>query len=128
MNKRIAALLLAAALAPVAMNGWADDANATGNNNDPVKHPVNAITNHEVKSDMKDSQESSQKAAEARKAYKQAKADYEKALKENGAGSDVTRAARKRKDEAYHDLSKYNKKTAEANRELKKDESKAQQE
>jgi hypothetical protein len=120
-------LVLMAALAGVGAGCWADDVNATGNNNDPVKHPINAYQNHEVKEDIKDSQENSQKAAEAKATYKQAKADYQKSLKANGAKSDVTVSAKKRMNEAHKEMRKYNKKTAEANRETRKDEIKAHQ-
>jgi hypothetical protein len=127
MNKRITSLMFAAALMAAGTGCWADDVNATGNNNNPVEHPINAYNNHEVKSDMKDSQENSQKAAEAKATYKQAKADYEKSLKESGADSQVTKDAKSRMDDARKDLQKYNKKTAHANQEMKKDEMKAQQ-
>jgi len=59
--------------------------------------------------------------------YKQAKADYEKSLKDNGAKSDVTLAAKKRMNEAHKEMRSYDKKTADANQETKKDEIKAQQ-
>jgi hypothetical protein len=127
MKKTMTSLILMAALLAPGMRGWADDTNATGNNNDPLKHPVNAYTNHEVKEDIKDSQEYSQKAAEAKATYKQAKADYEKSLKDNGADSQMTKDAKKRMDAAHKDMKKYNKKTAEANQETKKDEIKAHQ-
>jgi len=116
-----------AALVVPGMRAWADDINATGNNNNPVTHPVNAYNNHEVKEDMKDSQEGSQKAAEAKATYKQAKEDYEKSLKANGANSQVTKDAKKRMHDAHMEMRKYHKKTAKANQELKKDETKAQQ-
>jgi hypothetical protein len=109
------------------MGCWADDTNATGNNNSPLAHPVNAYTNHEVKEDMKDSQVNSQKAAESKAAFKQAKADYEKSLKDNGADSQVTKDAKNRMHNAHKEMRKYNKKTAKANQDLKADETKAQQ-
>jgi len=87
MNKKMTSLILMAALIAPGMSCWADSTNATGNNNDPLKHPVNAYTNHEVKEDMKDSQENSQKAADAKASYNQAKTDYEDSLKANGAES-----------------------------------------
>jgi len=127
MNKKITTLILMTALASPGIAVRADDTNATGNNNNPVTHPVNAYENHEVKSDMKDSKENSQKAAEAKATYKQAKADYEKSLKDNGPDSSVTKAAKDRMEDARKDMQNYNKKTAKANHELKKDESKAQQ-
>jgi len=65
MRKKVTSLILVVALVGSGTGCWADDTNATGNNNDLMKHPVNAYTNHEVKEDMKDSQENSQKAAEA---------------------------------------------------------------
>src|ERR1700688_384377 len=100
MSKKLTSLILMAALGIPGMSCWGDDMNATGNNNDVVKHPVNAYTNHEVKEDMKDSQENSQKAAEAKAAYDQAKTDYEKSLKDNGAESSVTKDAKKRMKDA----------------------------
>jgi len=128
MNKKImTTLLLAVAMVAPGIRSWADDINATGNNNNPVTHPVNAYNNHEVKEDMKDSQENKQKAAEAKADYKQAKADYEKSLKTNGATSQVTIDAKKRLHEAHVEMKKYSKKTSKANQELKKDETKAQQ-
>jgi len=127
MSKKITTLVLMAALASPGIRCWADNVNATGNDNDPLKHPVNALTNHEVKEDMKDSQENSQKAAEAKAAYKQAKIDYEKSLKDNGATSDVTVAAKKRMHDAHAEWRKYSKRTVEANQDLKKDEIKAHQ-
>ena len=114
-----------AALAGPTMACWADDTNATGNNNNPVEHPVNAYTNHEVKEDMKDSQENSQKAAEAKATYKQAKTDYEKSLKDNGADSPITKTAKDRMHDAHKEMHKYNKKTMKANKEMKDDEIKA---
>jgi hypothetical protein len=60
-------LILMASLAAPGVGCWAGDTNATGNNNNPVEHPVNAYTNHEVKDDIKNSQENNQKAAEANK-------------------------------------------------------------
>jgi hypothetical protein len=125
MNRKMTGLILMAALLAPTMRCWADDTNATGNNNDPMKHPVNAYSNHEVKEDMKDSQENSQKAAEAKATYTQAKVDYEKSLSENGADNSVTKDAKKRMDAARKDMHKYSKKTAKANEELKKDEMKA---
>src|SRR3954466_13866814 len=105
MKKLMTSLLLAATMiAPGLMR--ADDTNATGNNNNPMAHPVNAYTNHEVKEDMKDSQQSSEKAKESKATYKQAKADYEKALKDNGADSAVTKDAKKRMQEARKDMNK----------------------
>jgi len=128
MNKKImTSLILAAAMVVPGLSCWADDINATGNNNNPVTHPVNAYNNHEVKEDMKDSQENSQKAAEAKATYKQAKADYEKSLKTNGANSQVTIDAKKRMHDAHVEMKKYSKKTSKANQELRKDETKAQQ-
>ena len=105
----------------------ADDTNATGNNNNPIEHPVNAYTNHEVKEDMKDSTAYAQKAADAKAAFKQAKTDYEKSLKDNGANSQTTIVAKKRMHDAHMEMRKYNKKTAKANQDLKADETKAQQ-
>src|SRR5471030_2938881 len=87
MNKKITSLMVMAALMGAGIGCWADDINATGNNNDPMKHPVNAYTNHEVKEDMKDSTENGQKAADSKTEFKQAKADYEKSLKDNGEDS-----------------------------------------
>ena len=127
MNKKMTSLILMAALMSPGMSCWADDTNATGNNNNPVEHPVNAYTNHEVKADMKDSTEYGQKAADAKAAFKQAKADYEKSLKDNGADSQVTKDAKKRMHDAHKEMRKYNKKTAKANQDLKADETKAQQ-
>ena len=127
MNKRMTSLIVMAAFLGGGSRVWADDMNATGNNNNPVTHPVNAYENHEVKEDMKDSQENGQKATEAKAAYKQAKSDYEKSLKDNGADSQVTKDAKKRMHEAREDMHKYNKKTMKANKELKEDEKKAQQ-
>jgi hypothetical protein len=127
MSKKMTSLFLAAALAGAGMVCWADDTNATGNNNDPLKHPVNAYTNHEVKEDIKDNQENSQKAAEAKAVYKQAKADYEKSLKDNGADSPVTKDAKKRMHDARKDMHTYNKKTSKANQNTKDDEIKAHQ-
>jgi hypothetical protein len=127
MNKKMTSLILAAALMAPGINCWADDTNATGNNNDPIKHPVNAYTNHEVKEDIKDSQVNSQKAAESKAAFKQAKADYEKSLKDNGADSQVTKDAKNRMHDAHKEMRKYNKKTAKANQDLEADETKAQQ-
>ena len=127
MNKKMTGLIVMAALMAPGMGCWADDTNATGNNNDPLKHPVNAYTNHEVKEDIKDTQENSQKAAEAKATHKQAKADYEKSLKDNGADSQVTKDAKNRMHDAHKEMRKYNKKTAKANQDLKADETKAQQ-
>ena len=127
MNKHIASLILTAALVGPGMACWADDTNATGNNNNPVEHPINAYTNHEVKEDMKDSKENSQKAADAKAAFKQAKADYQKSLKDNGADSQVTKDAKTRMHNARKDMHKYKKKTAQANQSMKKDEAAAQQ-
>src|ERR1035437_7281519 len=106
MNNKMTSLILMAALMSPGMACWADDTNATGNNNDPMKHPVNAYTNHEVKEDIKDSQENSQKAAEAKAAYKQAKADYEKSLTDNGADSPVTKDAKTRMHDARKEMHK----------------------
>jgi hypothetical protein len=127
MNKKMTSLVLMAALMLPGMRCWADDSNATGNNNNPVEHPVNAYTNHEVKSDMQDSTENAQKAAESKAAFKQAKADYEKSLKDNGASSQTTIDAKKRMHDAHAEMRKYNKKTMKANQDLKADETKAQQ-
>ena len=127
MSKRITSLILMAALVGPGIGCWADDTNATGNNNDPMTHPVNAYTNHEVKEDMKDSQENNQKAMEAKAAYKQAKMDYEKSLKDNGADSQVTKDAKTRMHDAHKEMHKYNRKTAKANEEMRKDEMKAHQ-
>ena len=127
MNKKMTSLILMVALSGAGMACWADDTNATGNNNNPVEHPINAYTNHEVKADMKDNTEYSQKAADAKVAYTQAKADYEKSLQDNGADSQVTKDAKTRMHSAHKDMRKYNKKTAKANQDLKKDETKAQQ-
>jgi hypothetical protein len=126
MNKKMTSLIVMAALMVPGMGCWADDTNATGNNNNPVEHPVNAYTNHEVKADMKDSTEYGQKAADAKAAFKQAKADYEKSLKDNGADSQVTKDAKERMHTAHKEMRKYNKKTAKANQDLKADETKAQ--
>src|ERR1017187_8908453 len=118
MNKKMTSLVLMAALMAPGLNCWPDDTNATGNNNNPVEHPVNAYTNHEVKADIKDSQVNSQKAAEPKAAFKQAKADYEKSLKDNGADSQVTNDAKERMHTAHKEMRKYNKKTAKANQEI----------
>src|ERR1041384_2858978 len=101
-------LILMASIMGTGMGCWADDTNATGNNNNPVEHPVNAYTNHEVKEDMKDSLENSQKAAESKAAFKQAKADYETSLKDKGADSQVTKDAKKRMQVARKDMHNYN--------------------
>ena len=127
MNKKMTSLILMAALMAPGMGCWADDTNATGNNNDPLKHPMNAYTNHEVKEDIKDSQENSQKGAEAKATYKQAKADYEKSLKDNGADSPVTKDAKTRMHNAHKAMRQYHKKTMKANQETKADEIKAHQ-
>ena len=127
MKNKMTSLILMAALVGPGMAGWADTTNATGNNNNPVEHTVNAYTNHEVKEDMKDSQENGQKAADAKTAYQQAKADYKKSLADNGADSQTTKDAKKRKHAAYTEMCKYNKKTAKANQDMKADEAKAQQ-
>ena len=128
MHKKImTSLILVAAMMAPGLSCWADDITATGNNNDVMKHPVNAYRNHEVKEDMKDSQENKEKAAEAKATYKQAKADYEKSLKTNGENSQVTIDAKKRLHDAHMEMKKYSKKTSKANRELRKDETKAQQ-
>ena len=127
MNKTIANLLVIAAVASVGGRCWADDTNATGNDNNPIEHPVNAYTNHEVKEDIKASTEDSQKAAEAKAAYKQAKSDYEKSLKDNGADSPVTKDAQKRMHDARAEMHKYQQKTMKANQDTKQDETKAQQ-
>src|SRR5450755_3694155 len=115
MNKKMTSLILMASIMGTGMGCWGDDTNATGNNNNPVEHPVNAYTNHEVKEDIKDSQENSQKAAEAKAAFKQAKADYEKSLKDNGADSPTTKDAKKRMHDAHKQMRKYNQKTGKAN-------------
>ena len=127
MNKKMTSLIVMAALMAPGMGCWADDTNATGNNNNPVQHPVNAYTNHEVKADMKDSTENGQKAADSKAAFKQAKTDYEKSLKDNGADSQVTKDAKGRMHTAHKEMRKYNKKTMKANQDLKADETKAQQ-
>ena len=127
MRNKLMSLVMTAAMVGLGAGCWADNTNATGNNNDPVKHPVNAYRNHEVKEDIKDSQENGQKAAESKASYKQAKEDYQKSLKENGAKSDVTVAAKKRMNEAHKDMRKYNKNAAAANKETRKDEIKAHQ-
>jgi hypothetical protein len=116
-----------AALVAPGISCWADDTNATGNNNNPVEHPVNAYTNHEVKADMADSTEYAQKAADSKAAFKQAKADYDKSLAANGANSQTTIDAKKRMHDAHVEMRKYNKKTVKANQDLKADETKAQQ-
>src|ERR1700690_2144760 len=126
MNKKMTRLILMGALIAPGICCWADDTNGTGNNKNPLEHPVNAYTNHEVKADMKDSAENGQKAADAKAAFKQAKADYEKSLKDNGADSQVTKDAKKRMHDAHQEMRKYNKKTAKANQDLKADETKAQ--
>ena len=105
------------------MGGWADN-NATGNNNDPIQHPVNAYTNHVVNQDMKDSQENSQKASEAKATYKQGKANYKKSLKDNGADSQITKTPESHA-EARKDIHTYDKKTAIADQQTKTDELKA---
>src|SRR5450755_5080298 len=115
MHKKMTSLIVMAALVAPGMVCWADDTNATGNNNNPVEHPVNAYTNHEVKEDMKDSTENGQKAADTKAAFKQAKADYEKSLKDNGADSQVTLDAKKRMHTAHKQMRKYNQKTGKAN-------------
>jgi hypothetical protein len=127
MNRKMTSLVLMASIMGTAMGCWADDTNATGNNNNPIEHPVNAYTNHEVKADMKDSTEYGQKAADAKAAFKQAKADYEKSLKDNGANSQTTIDAKKRMHDAHQEMRKYNQKAAKANQDLKADETKAQQ-
>ena len=127
MNKKLTSLILAAALVVPGMACWADDTNATGNNNDPLKHPVNAYTNHEVKEDIKDSQENSQKGEADQAAFNQAKADYEKSLKDNGADSPVTKDAKTRMHDAHKAMRQYHKKTTKANEETKADEMKAHQ-
>ena len=126
MNKKMTSLILAAALMAPGMSCWADDTNATGNNNSPLAHPINAYSNHEVKEDIKDSQEHSQKAAQAEADYKQAKTEYEDSLKANGADSQTTKDAKSRMKKAHHAMNKHNKKTAEANTELRKHEAQAQ--
>ena len=127
MNKTTTSLILMAALLGSGVGCWADGTNATGNNNNPLEHPINANTNHEVKGDIKDSQEFSQKAAEAKAAYTQAKTDYETSLKDNGAGSQVTKDAKKRMHDARKDMRNYNEKAAKANQETRKDEIKSHQ-
>ena len=127
MNKKMVSLIVMTALMAPGMACWADDTNATGNSNNPIAHPVNAYTNHEVKADMKDSTEYGQKAADAKAVFKQAKADYEKSLKDNGADSQVTKDAKKRMHDAHKEMRKYNKKAMKANQDLKADETKAQQ-
>src|ERR1019366_2422501 len=108
MNKKMTSLIIMAALAAPGIGCWADNTNATGNNNNPVEHPVNAYTNHEVKEDVKDSQINSQKAEEAKATYNQAKVDYEKSLKDNGADSQVTKDAKKRMHAAHRDMRTHN--------------------
>src|ERR1035441_9747235 len=127
MNRKMTSLIVMAALMSPGMGCWADDTNATGNNNNPVEHPVNAYTNHEVKADMQDSTANGQKAADSKAAFKQAKADYEKSLKDNGADSQVTKDAKERMHTAHKEMRKYHKKAAKANEDLKADETKAQQ-
>src|ERR1017187_2255216 len=127
MNKKMTSRIVRAALMAPGMGCWADDTNATGNNNNPVEHPVNAYTNHEVKADMQDSTVNGQKAADSKAAFKQAKADYEKSLKDNGANSQTTIDAKNRMHAAHKEMRKYNKKTEKANQDLKVDETKAQQ-
>src|SRR5258708_26061073 len=127
MNKTMASLILMTALVVPGTGVWADDTNATGNNNNPITHPMNAYNNHEIKEEMKDSQMNSQKAEESKAAYKQAKENYEKSLKDNGADSSVTKDAKSRMDDARKDMRKYNKKAMKANKELKEDEMKAHQ-
>ncbi len=127
MKKRMTSLILMASIMGTGIGCWADDINATGNNNNPIEHPVNAYTNHEVKDDIQNSQEDSQKAAEAKAAFKQAKADYEKSMKDNGANSQVTIDAKKRMHDAHVEMHKYGKKAAAANQATKVDETKAQQ-
>ena len=125
MNTKITSLILMAALVAPGTGGWTDEINATGNNNDPLKHPINAYTNHEVKEDMKESQENGQKAMEAKATYQQAKSDYEKSLKDNGAASPVTQDAKKRMQTARKDMNRFNTKKAKANKELREDEMKS---
>jgi hypothetical protein len=127
MNRKMTSLILMASIMGTGLGCWGDDTNATGNNNNPVQHPVNAYTNHEVKADMKDSKEYSQKAADAKAAYTQAKSDYEKSLKDNGVDSQVTKDAKERMHKAHKEMRQYNKKTAEANKDLRNDEIKAHQ-
>ena len=126
MNKKMTSLILMAALMSPGMSCWADDTNATGNNNSPLAHPINAYSNHEVKEDMKDSTENGQKAADSKAAFKQAKTEYEDSLKANGADSQTTKDAKNRMRKAHHSMNKHNKKTAEANTELRKHEAQAQ--
>lgn len=127
MNTKMTSLILMASIMGTGVGCWGDDTNATGNNNNPLQHPVNAYTNHEVKEDMKDSQEYGRKAAESKAAFKQAKADYEKSLQDNGADSQVTKDAKARMHKAHKEMHKYNRKTAEANKDLRDDEMKAHQ-
>jgi len=125
MRKKMTGFVLMTALIGAGTGCWADN-NATGNNNDPVQHPVNAYTNHVVNEDMKDSQENTQKAAEAKATYKQARADYQKSLTDNGADSQITKDARKRMHDARAEMHKYHTKTAIANQQIKTDQIKAQ--
>lgn len=128
MKKLTSAVLATFLVAGLQFTGFAgDNVNATGNDNDPLKHPVNAYNNHEVKEDMKDSTVNSQKAEESKKAYKEAKDNYEKSMKENGADSEVTKEAKNRMEEAHKDWAKYEKKTNKANKELRHDQIKAHQ-
>jgi len=126
MKKNITSLILMAVLVGPGMSCWADDVNVTGNNNSPLEHPINAYTNHEVNGDIKDSQLFSQKVADAKVAYTQAKADYNKSLADNGADSQVTKDAQSRMRDARKDMHTYNLKLAKANQATKDDETKAQ--
>ena len=127
MSKKMTGVIMMVALVIPGIGCWADGSNATGNDNDPVHHPVNAYTNHEVKEDIKASEVNSQQAAEAKATYKQAKQDYKKSRKDNGVNSTVTVAAKKRMHDAYAEMCKYNKKTTTANQELQIDQIKAHQ-
>jgi hypothetical protein len=127
MKNKMKGLALLAALACSVPVLRADDANTTDKDNNAVTHPVNAYRNHEVNEDAQESRENTQKAKEAKVTYKQAKKDYEKSLKDFGASSEVTIKAKKRMNEAYEDMNKYNKKAMKADQELKEDRQKQAQ-
>src|SRR5471030_2278854 len=120
MNIKMTSLILMAALVAPGIGCWADDTNATGNNNDPITHPVNAYTNHEVKEDKKDMENNSMDAAKDKAAYEQAKTDYEKSLSVNGPDSSVTVAAKKDMIRLHKHMHKHNKKAMEAKNEMEK--------
>ena len=74
------------------------------NNNNPMTHPVNAYTNHEVKADIKDSQEDSQKLRRPKATYKQAKEDYGRSLKADRSNSQATKDAKKRMHDSHKEM------------------------